>query len=56
MDKQPTQRCYDIARTVLEKGSVLPPTVFGQAGKSVYEKYGKRLYCYIDTEYFFYTS
>lgn len=55
MNNNPTPRCYEIAQIILERGSVLPSGVLGQAGKSVYDKYGKGLYCLKDTQYFFYT-
>lgn len=54
MNKTPTETCYKIAQELLETGSILPADVLGQAGKSIYEKYGKELYEIVDGEYFFY--
>lgn len=54
MKRKPSQKCYDIASDVLENGSVIPEGVLGQANKTIYKRYGKRLYKKLDGIYFFY--
>ena len=48
------KRCYEIAKDLLENGSVLPKDVLGQADYSIFKRYGSKLYAKVDNEYFFY--
>lgn len=54
MSNTPTERCYRIAKDLLENGSILPEEVLGQADYNIYKKYGSKLYAELDGEYFFY--
>ena len=56
INKTPTDRCYKIAKDLLENGSILPDEVFGQADETVYKKYGKKLYDKRCGECFFYVK
>ena len=56
INKTPTDRCYKIAKDLLENGSILPDEVFGQADETVYKKYGKKLYDKRYGECFFYVK
>ena len=50
-DKEPTQRCYEIAEDLLLNGSVLPKNVVFQAGfkqgSGVYKQVQNMYFCYL---------
>ena len=49
-DKEPTDRCWEIAQELLDKGSILPDSVVYQSefeqGSGVYKKIGNTYFCY----------
>ena len=53
--KVENERCYDIAKDLLENGSVLPANVLGQcSAESIFNKYGSKKYDTVNGEIFFY--